>query len=328
LNFRSVSTEVPQGLDRNADSHGSRVGAQLRMRVRLALRIGLITLVAMACIVRFEHAEAADLPERVTFQSVDGKTLLYGYVFKSEAMSTSRVPAVVMMHGRGGAYSSLAKGIYDASTLSQQHQMWGRLWAEHGYIALLVDGYAPRGYPHGFPLGSYKSRPDELNEMTIRPLDAYGALAYLRSRPEVLTDRIGLQGWSNGGSAALAAMSIDTPGIIAPTSSTGFRAALVFYPGCGLKDRFNSGYRPYASVRVFQGTADEEVSPRRCRALVEKSRALGGDIEIRFYRGATHGFDAPTRRRQIVPANAVAAADALAGAQHFFASQLQGKPDR
>ena len=302
---------------------GTQITVAVQSRRRFACACGL------PCgPVRLEHAKAADLPERVTFQSVDGKTMLTGYVFKPALMPPGRVAAVVMMHGRSGAYSTLAKGIYDASTLSQMHQMWGRLWADHGYIALLVDGFGPRGYPQGFPLGSYKSRPGELNEVTIRPLDAYGALAYLRSRPDVSADRIGLQGWSNGGSAVLATMSIDAPGIHAPTSSNGFRAALVFYPGCGLKARFDNGYRPYASVRVFQGTADEEVSPRLCRTMVEKSRAQGGDIEIRFYDSATHGFDAPTRRRQSVQANAIAAADALVSAQHFFDTQLQREPDQ
>ena len=33
-----------------------------------------------------------------------------------------------MMHGRAGPYSSLAKEVYDATTLSQRHQFWGRLW--------------------------------------------------------------------------------------------------------------------------------------------------------------------------------------------------------
>ena len=156
------------------------------------------------------------------------------------------------------------------------HQMWGRLWASEGYIALLVDGFGPRGYPQGFPPGSYKSRPGELNEVTIRPLDAYGALAYLRSRQDVTADRIGLQGWSNGGSAALATMSTEAPGFQAPTSSTGFRAALRLLPGVRPEAPVRYGYRPYASVPVFQGTADEEVSPRLCRTLVEKSRAKGG----------------------------------------------------
>jgi dienelactone hydrolase len=150
--------------------------------------------------------------------------------------------------------------------------MWGELWAGAGYMALLVDGFGPRGYPHGFPRFSYRDRPAEVDEATVRPLDAYGALAYLRTRPDVVPDRIGLMGWSNGGSATLAAMAVGAPGIATPTPATGFRAALVFYPGCGLKGRFAHGYRPYAPVRVFHGTGDEEVSPRRCGDLVVRAR--------------------------------------------------------
>jgi dienelactone hydrolase len=84
------------------------------------------------------------------------------------------------------------------------------------------------------------------------------------------------------------------------------------------------GYRPYAPVRVFHGTDDEEVSYRRCRALVERSRKLGGDITITLYPGATHSFDDPGRRRQEVAANRAAKADATAQSLRFFAGQLQG----
>ena len=270
-----------------------------------------------------DRASAADMPVRVTFASADGKTTLVGYVFKPARLPAARVPAVVMMHGRAGAYSSQAGGVWDATTLSQRHAMWGEFWAEQGYIAVVVDGFGPRGYPQGFPRFSYEKRPPELDEVSIRPLDAYGALAYLRARPDVLPDRIGLMGWSNGGSATLAAMSADAPGIAGPTPATGFRAALAFYPACGLKGRFDDGYRPYAPVRIFHGTDDEEVSPRRCGALVEKSRALGGDIAIRFYEGATHGFDDPGRKRQRLPANAAAFEDAVARALRFFARELK-----
>ena len=95
-------------------------------------------------------------PERVTFPSADGRTTLIGYVFTPSTNSSTRVPAVVMMHGRGGAYSSLAKGRYDGSTLSLRHQMWGRLWAEQGYVAILVDGFGPRGHWQGFARGTYR----------------------------------------------------------------------------------------------------------------------------------------------------------------------------
>jgi dienelactone hydrolase len=155
--------------------------------------------------------------------------------------------------------------------------------------------------------------------VTIRPLDAYGALAYLRRRPDVAADRIGLQGWSNGGSATLAAMSAAA----AARNGVGFRAALAFYPACTLKGQFDDGYLPYAPVQVFHGTADEEVSPRRCGELVKRSQADGGAIEIRFYRGATHGFDDPGQKRQSNEANALATSDAVRRSLQFFAEQLQ-----
>ena len=249
--------------------------------------------------------------------------MLTGYLFKPQGPHAAKMPAVVMMHGRAGAYSSAADGDYGASTLSRRHQQWGHLWAQQGYLAVLVDGFGPRGYPQGFPRFSYDSRPEALNEVTVRPLDAYGALAWLRRRDDVMADRIALQGWSNGGSAALATMaSAGAPGTAARSAATGFRGALVFYPACGLKGQFEGGLVPYAPVRVFQGSADEEVSPRRCGELVDRSRARGGDIQITFYPGATHDFDDPGRDRRDVPANAAATEDAIPRAIAFFAGLL------
>ena len=263
---------------------------------------------------------AAPAQERVTFPSADGKTALSAYVFMPAKRGVA-MPAVVMMHGRGGVYSKAAKGRYDASKISQRHRAWGSLWAANGYVAVLVDSFGPRGYPGGFPRYSYDTRPEAVNEVTVRPLDAYGALAWLRTRNDVAADRIGLQGWSNGGSAALAAMAAVT-GFAPATSLKGFSAALVFYPACRLRGRFDDGYRPYAPVRVFHGTADEETSARRCSSLVERSRKAGGDIAITLYPDATHGFDDPGRARQSIAANRKAKEDATARALRFFAERL------
>lgn len=267
---------------------------------------------------------AADSPERVTFPSADHKTTLVGYVYTPEGVHPAHVPAVVMMHGRAGAYSSRANGVYDVSTLSKRHQAWGHIWAAAGYVAVMVDGFGPRGYAQGFPRFSYADRPEEVNEVTVRPLDAYGALTYLRSRSDVSPERIGLIGWSNGGSAGLVALSLDAPGIENPNTRTGFAAALIFYPACALKGQFQEdGYVPYAPVQMFHGTADQETSSPRCAALVERSRKLGGEISITLYPGATHGFDDPSRKRQRNPANAAATADAVEKARDFFAQHLE-----
>ena len=269
--------------------------------------------------VRAQNTEM--LPDTVTFLSADGKTTLIGYAFMPKDKRAERAPAVVMMHGRAGPYSINVKngGPYNARTLSKRHKQWGENWSALGYIAILVDGFSPRGFPGGFGRGTIGERPDAVNEVTVRPLDAYGALAYLRKRPDVAPERIGLQGWSNGGSAALAAMAIDAPGITDHTPAAGFRAALVFYAGCGLRDKYKAqGYRPYAEVLEFHGTADEETGYGTCRRLVERSRAQGGDITLITYPDATHDFDDPGQPRQRVPANKFARTDAIQRSEIFF----------
>ena len=156
------------------------------------------------------------------------------------------------------------------------------------------------------------------------------ALPYLRTRRDDINDHARptrlVERRQRLRLPSMAEVAADTPGAAMRGPTTGFRAALAFYPACGLKGMFEEGGdKPYAPVRVLQGDADEEVSPKRCAALVEKSRAAGGDIEIKLYPGATHDFDDPGRTRQSVDANVAAKADALVRAQSFFAQQLQGR---
>src|SRR5215467_16206059 len=97
----------------------------------------------------FTAAALAQVHEAKTvhFRSGDGKTELIGYLFQPSGRGPHA--AVVLLHGRAGPYSSLAKGVYNASTLSKRHKFWGEFWADRGYIALLVDSFGPRGFWQG-----------------------------------------------------------------------------------------------------------------------------------------------------------------------------------
>lgn len=274
----------------------------------------LIALTATAC------ATNAAVPETLKFPSADGVTELTGYLFKPAG--TGPHAAIVMLHGRGGPYSSLKRGTYTAETLTARHRMWGEFWAARGYVALLVDSFGPRGYPQGFPKHSYSERPGTVSEQTVRPLDAYGAAAHLRARPDVVHDRIGLHGWSNGGMTLLSAMAADTPALKAPDAARGFRAALAQYPSCRTQ-LSQRDYKPYAPLLILVASEDDEVSPQVCRDFHERMRSRGEPVEFLLYPGAHHSYDDPGRTKQSHEPNRAAMQDSLRRAEEFFARHLK-----
>jgi dienelactone hydrolase len=265
-------------------------------------------------------AVSAAEPQTVRFMSRDGATELTGYLFHPGTPGPHA--AVVMLHGRSGPYSSLKRGTYTADTLTLRHKMWGRFWAERGYVALHVDSFGPRGYPDGFPRHSYGIRPVEVSEQLVRPLDAYGALDYLRTREDVRHDRIAVQGWSNGGMTVLAAVSSDPPGLPAPDTTRGFRAAIAQYPGCRVQSK-QPDYRPYLPLLIFAAADDDEVSPWTCQRFAADVGARGGEVQFVLYEGAHHSYDDPGRRKQSHAPNRDAMLDTQRRAAAFFDEHLR-----
>jgi dienelactone hydrolase len=254
-------------------------------------------------------------PETVYFKSADGKTEIVGYLFRPTGPAPH--PAMVMLHGRAGPYSAndnatctfVRRGLdspCNADTLSKRHVMWGEYWAARGYLALLPDSFGPRGKAHGFPRNSHND-PDRksVNEKTVRPFDAEGALTFLGTHDDIDASRIFLQGWSNGGSTLLNVM-------IRQGDKAGFRGALAFYPGCGDDALLKDTVLTTTPMAMFQGADDEEVSPKICRHVAGRSLTADTNLDVTFYPGATHDFDDPGEARQKVPGNQAAKADAMA----------------
>jgi len=280
--------------------------------------------IIMSCVASLVVADARAEPQTVYFASADGRTQLVGYLFAPQ--TAGRRPAVVMLHGRGGPYSSnvnegctlVAKdnsSPCNASSLSKRHAAWGAYWADRGYLALLPDSFGPRNKAHGFGRFSHDDPDrDDVNERTVRPLDAEGALKYLQSRGDVAPGQIFLQGWSNGASTTLNVMYRQ-----ASLPSGGFRAAIALYPGCGPRALISQDYRAVSPVTVFLASDDEEVSPAVCHRVLDPAENLGNPIRVVDYAGATHDFDDPGKARQSVEANRTAREDVLRRASGLFA---------
>lgn len=200
-----------------------------------------------------------------------------------EAAGPGPHPAVVMLHGCGGALSR------DGS-LNARHRMWGELLAAEGYTALMLDSFGARGVKE---LCTQKFAERSLKEADRRG-DAYAALAWLRGRPDIDPARIALLGWSHGGGVVLDTISHP------PAEGSGFAAALAFYPGCSARARHAADFHPYAPLLVLIGSADDWTPAAPCAALAATVAARGEPMSIHTYPGAYHDFDNPALKRQRV----------------------------
>ncbi len=190
-------------------------------------------------------------------------------------------PAVVQLHGCGG--------------VEAQSFRWARWLADHGYVALVVDSFGPRHVK-----GDCLSGPDD-PPITARFDDAFGALRYLQSRPDVKPDRVAAIGWSQGGVYAMAVINgpslerarrrgVDLP-------ATGFAAGIGFYPG-GCPSLV--GERVVRPLLVLIGESDDWTPAAKCREMVEAMRSRGADATIVLYPGAYHYFDVEGQRQEVL----------------------------
>jgi dienelactone hydrolase len=226
--------------------------------------------------------------ERVSFPSLDGAghapLVLTGFFFAASAPAPA--PAVALFHGCGGPYDRHGQ-------LSARMRDYAALFNAQGMHALVVDSLTPRYEKELCTQRAGTRRVTQAN----RRLDALGTVAYLAQRRDVDAARIGLVGWSNGGSTVLAATNRRHRDVAAALVQPAF--AVAFYPGC--ESELKRGHEPVAPLLVLVGDADDWTPAAPCRALVKASAEPRPELES--YAGAFHGFDsaAPLRVRKDVP---------------------------
>lgn len=246
---------------------------------------------------------------------------LKGYVFEPQG-HVGKHPAVVMLHGCGGAYSK-------AGSLNPRHQMWGDYLARLGYFTVMLDSFTPRGITQ---ICTTPLRDRPLKEAD-RVGDAYATLAFLRGLPQVDGDHVAILGWSHGGGVVLDAINT------LPTAMAGFKAAVSFYPGCARRNARSHSFKPYAPLLLLIGESDDWTPAAPCQALTDAVVAQGGAMQIVTYPDTYHDFDNPAlkglRVRTEVPngvhpgrgvtiaPNAIATEDAKGRVAEFLSSQLR-----
>jgi dienelactone hydrolase len=203
-----------------------------------------------------------------------------------EAPVSTPAPAVVLLHGCSGPYDK--RGV-----LSRRMRDYAALLNALGMHALVVDSLTPRGETQNC---TQKVR-SRLITQAHRRLDAQSALEWLAARSDVNASQLGLIGWSNGGSAVLAATNERHKEVAEAEPRPSF--AVAFYPGC--EEEARRGYETHTRVLLLVGELDDWTPPAACKRLV--AQAPDPRPRIESYRGAYHGFDSrdPVRLRTDVP---------------------------
>lgn len=192
-----------------------------------------------------------------------------------------RRPAVVLLHGCGGMYTTRGE-------LTERGRDWSRRFTDWGFVVLHVDSLGPRRIGSMCEL---KDRP--IHPWQERTADAYAALDYLVARADVDATKVFAMGWSNGGSTVTGIVRANAPGMRA--GGPWFKAAIAYYPGCERPLRDKS-YRPTMPVLIQHGAADDWTPAAPCVALAERLQGKGLNVATITYAGAHHGFDAPNAK--------------------------------
>jgi len=162
-------------------------------------------------------------------------------------------PAMMVLHGSGGLLKDgQSKNGPCSDQMESQFSTWSQRLAELGYTVLLPSSYSARGFCDKHSQADKMPATFDANTEQIlgRIYDLDAAARYLCDRPEVDCDRMGLLGFSQGGTMTMLGLhwqtehalqyfrdnKADTVDIEIPDVAPGrpdFKVGVAYYPGCG-----------------------------------------------------------------------------------------------
>ncbi|WP_164516576.1 dienelactone hydrolase family protein [Minwuia thermotolerans] len=170
-------------------------------------------------------------------------------------------PGVVIAQGLGGP-------------MRNREMAYGRWLAEHGHATLVLDSYASRNIR-----GPETWKALRLTTAMVLA-DAFGALAYLGSRPEIDGERVAIKGYSYGGMVSQVAAFEPIRDLYQPEGG-GFAAHIAYY-SCSVV-RMKEPETTGAPVLIMIGERDRNVSVERTQKIAEDLRRGGSDVRLKVF---------------------------------------------
>ncbi len=171
--------------------------------------------------------------------------------------------SVVLVHGSSG-WTDHREGHH------------GRALSAAGYAALAIDAFGARGVA-----GTAEDQARVTAAEMMR--DAFAARRLLLEQG-FAADRTAIMGFSKGGMVALYAADRN----YLPEEKDRFAVSIPFYPGCLIRLRVP---KPTSAMFMVLGDKDDYTGVEPCEEVADAYRKAGGNVTVKIYPGAAHGFD-------------------------------------
>ena len=247
-----------------------------------AIVIALAAIGALAPAVDAQAPADAPLPPetsgRIDFYSGPAGAAtaqIWGYLALSPG--TGRGPAMVLMHGSSGLNAG-----------SRTH--YSELLNRYGIAAFYVDSFTGRDIRSSVSDQAVLSIEDNTR-------DAFQALRLLRRHPRIDPARIGVMGFSRGGTVSWASAIRDAYGEFR-RAGLSFALHVPYYPGCNFAPtRPTTG----APMLYLLGGADIWTKAEHCLDFARYQQKANPRIEVKVYPDGHHAWDSPAADRRTIP---------------------------
>lgn len=224
------------------------------------------SLIILLCLVL--PAAAAEREPFALAAKAKGKPItLKGELFLP-AGAKDPVPAMVVVHGSGGL-------------AVEREYAYAEVLNEMGIAAIVADHFGPRG------VTSTVTDQQSVTALEMEE-DAFALLARFAADPRIDPRRIGVMGFSKGGSVSIDTALKRYADRFLPDGPR-FAVHAAFYPSCS-NQPFNLATTG-GPILVMNGESDSYVSWQVCRDLVAKLAAAGAAVHHIVYPDGRHGWD-------------------------------------
>ncbi len=259
------------------------------------------------------HAQGLELPAKLV---------------RPKSSKGGKGPAVMVLHGSGGLLKDgSGKGDQPCSSeMESQYSEWAERLSGLGYTVLLPSSYSARGFCDKHKDSMPKNFDDKPEQIISRIYDTDAASRYLCELEGVDCARLGVLGFSQGGTMVMLALHWQVEHALArfretkggevdmdvPDLKPGrpeFKMGIAYYPGCGFDGAVplsTSGsiedmYSPTGPLTILHGTKDSLLNHcstehgaggREAQSKqVAAERKIEDLYEVIVYDGASHSFD-------------------------------------